>query len=74
MLSNMMNAVIRADGCPAWSMASMLLGAIINIILDPIFIFGVHWGMMGQLWLRLLGNVFLLLSVLPISFRTKPLN
>lgn len=33
MLSNMMNAVIRADGSPAWSMASMLIGAIINIIL-----------------------------------------
>ncbi len=44
MLSNMMNAVIRADGCPAWSMASMLLGAIINIILDPIFIFGAYIG------------------------------
>ena len=44
MLMNMMNSVIRADGSPAWSMASMLSGAIINIILDPVFIFGFHWG------------------------------
>ena len=47
MLMNMMNSVIRADGSPAWSMASMLSGAIINIILDPVFIFGFHWGMSG---------------------------
>ena len=40
MLSNMMNAVIRSDGSPAWSMISMLVGAIVNIILDPVFIFG----------------------------------
>ncbi len=48
MLSNMMNAVVRADGSPAWSMASMAVGAIINIILDPTFIFGLHWGMRGR--------------------------
>ena len=40
MVSNMMNAVIRADGSPAWSMASMLAGALTNIILDPVFIIG----------------------------------
>lgn len=47
MLSNMMNAVIRADGAPSWSMASMLSGALTNIILDPVFIFGAKWGMFG---------------------------
>lgn len=36
MLSNAMNSIIRADGSPAISMASMLVGAIVNIILDPI--------------------------------------
>lgn len=35
MLSNMMNSVIRADGAPAWSMASMLAGALTNIISRP---------------------------------------
>ena len=47
MLMNMMNAVIRADGSPAVSMASMSLGAILNIILDPIFIFALNWGIAG---------------------------
>ena len=47
MLTNMMNAVIRSDGSPAWSMISMLVGAITNLILDPVFIFGAKWGMFG---------------------------
>ncbi len=56
MLSNMMNAVIRADGSPSWSMASMLIGAIINIILDPIFIFGLRWGMKGAALATVIGQ------------------
>ena len=39
LLLNVMNSMIRADGSPTFAMAAMLLGAIINIILDPIFIF-----------------------------------
>lgn len=71
MLSNMMNAVIRADGCPAWSMASMLLGAIINIILDPIFIFGVHWGMMGAALATVIGQCISFIISFVYFFRTK---
>lgn len=47
MLANMMNAVVRADGKPVWSMASMLSGALVNIALDPVFIFVCGWGMTG---------------------------
>lgn len=57
MLSNMINSVLRADGSPMKSMASMLLGAIINIILDPIFIFVCHWGMAGAAWATVIGQV-----------------
>ena len=42
-----MNPVIRADGSPKFAMISTLAGAVINIVLDPLFIFGFHWGMMG---------------------------
>ena len=56
MLSNMMNAVVRADGSPAWSMASMLAGAVVNIILDPVFIFGLHWGMSGAALATVIGQ------------------
>lgn len=57
MLTNMMNSVIRADGSPGCSMASMLSGALINIILDPIFIFGLHWGMKGAALATVIGQL-----------------
>lgn len=44
MLSNSMNSIIRADGSPVFSMITTLVGAIISIILDPIFIFIFKWG------------------------------
>ena len=46
MFGQAMNPVIRADGNPKFAMASTLAGAVINIILDPIFIFCFKWGMM----------------------------
>ena len=71
MCFNMMNAVIRADGSPSWSMASMLIGAIINIVLDPLFIFGLHWGMKGAALATVIGQfVSFLISFLYFS-RTK---
>ena len=57
MLMNAMNSVIRADGSPAVSMISMLAGAILNIILDPVFIFGLHWGIRGAAWATVIGQV-----------------
>ena len=71
MLSNMMNAVIRADGSPAWSMASMLFGAIINIILDPVFIFGMHWGMTGAALATIIGQCISFVISFVYFFRTK---
>ena len=68
---NMMNSVVRADGSPAWSMASMLTGAIINIILDPVFIFGLHWGMSGAALATVIGQVASFLISVIYFFRTK---
>lgn len=42
-----MNNVIRAQGFPMISMITLLLGAVINIALDPIFIFGLNMGVRG---------------------------
>ena len=47
MFGQAMNPIIRADGSPQFAMISTLAGAVINIILDPIFIFLFKWGMMG---------------------------
>lgn len=71
MLSNMMNAVIRADGSPAVSMLSMLLGAVINIILDPVFIFGLRWGMTGAALATIIGQCVSFLVSFIYFFRTK---
>jgi len=42
-----LNHFIRADGSPKIAMMTMFIGAGINIVLDPIFIFGFNMGMMG---------------------------
>ena len=47
MFGQAMNPVIRADGSPRFAMLSTLAGAVVNIILDPVFIFLFKWGMMG---------------------------
>lgn len=47
LLSNMMTAIIRADGSPLFAMVAMLVGAAVNLILDPVLIFACHWGMTG---------------------------
>ncbi len=56
MAMNMMNGVIRADGSPGWSMASMISGAVTNIVLDAAFIFGCKWGMAGAAWATAIGQ------------------
>ena len=47
MFGQAMNPVIRSDGSPKFAMVSTVSGAIANVIFDPIFIYGFHWGMMG---------------------------
>lgn len=47
MMSFGLNHSIRSDGSPKIAMTSMLISAIINIILDPIFIFGLNLGVRG---------------------------
>ena len=71
MLSNMMNAVIRADGSPAWSMASMVAGALTNIILDPVFIYGTKWGMTGAALATVIGQTVSFIITFVYFFRTK---
>ena len=47
MIGTTLNSIIRADGSPKYSMVSMVSGAILNTILDPIFIFVFHKGVEG---------------------------
>ncbi len=57
MFGQAMNPVIRADGSPRFAMASTLAGAALNIVLDPVFIFALRWGMMGAAVATVLGQI-----------------
>ena len=56
-VSSSLSQIIRADGSPRYSMISTLVGAVLNIILDPIFIFGFGMGMKGAAIATVIGQV-----------------
>lgn len=51
------SSIIRADGSPKYSMILLVVGAIINIILDPVFIFGLNMGVTGGAIATVIGQV-----------------
>ena len=71
MFGQAMNPVIRADGSPKFAMVSTLVGAVINIVLDPIFIFVFKWGMMGAAVATVLGQLVTAVLAVWYLFRTK---
>ena len=72
LLLNVMNSMIRADGSPTYAMVAMLIGAVINIILDPVFIFVLGLGIKGAAWATAIGQLasFLMCAV----YFIKPKN
>jgi putative MATE family efflux protein len=74
MFGQAMNPVIRADGNPKFAMISTLAGAVINIILDPIFIFVCKWGMMGAAVATVLGQVVTAILAIWYLCHTKVVN
>lgn len=71
LLLNVMNSMIRADGSPAYAMIAMLTGAVINIILDPIFIFVLKRGIAGAAWATVIGQVMSFLVCMVYFFKPK---
>ena len=71
MFGQAMNPVIRADGNPKFAMISTLAGALINIILDPIFIFLFKWGMMGAAVATVLGQIVTAVLAVWYIFNTR---
>ena len=69
MFGQAMNPVIRADGSPRFAMASTLAGAAVNIVLDPLFIFGFRLGMMGAAVATVLGQ--LVTAALSAAYLTR---
>ena len=72
MISAAINSMIRADGSPKDAMGSMVIGAILNVILDPVFIFIFHMGVRGAAIATVIGQVasFLVSVVYVPRFKT----
>lgn len=71
LLLNVMNSMIRADGSPTYAMIAMLTGAVINIVLDPLFIFVLKWGIAGAAWATVIGQVMSFLVCMVYFFKPK---
>ena len=71
MFGQAMNPIIRSDGSPKFAMVSTVAGAITNCILDPLFIYGFHWGMMGAAVATVIGQVLTAVLAIWYLFRMK---
>ena len=71
MFGQAMNPIIRADGSPKFAMLSTVAGAVVNIILDPVFIFGFKWGMAGAAVATVIGQIVTALLAVSYLFRAK---
>lgn len=71
MIPAAVNSMIRADGSPKYAMFSMALGAVINTILDPVFIFIFQMGVRGAAIATVIGQVATFLVSVAYLFRFK---
>ena len=74
MFGQAMNPIIRSDGSPKFAMLSTAAGAVTNIILDPIFIFPLGWGMMGAAVATVIGQILTAVLALWYLFHMKAVN
>ena len=76
MISGAINSMIRADGSPKYAMFSMVIGAVLNVILDAVFIFPLQMGVQGAAIATVIGQVasfVVSVAYLP-RFKTVRLN
>ena len=68
--------LVRADGSPAYALWCTATGAVLNIVLDALFIFIFDWGIRGAAWATVIGqsvSAVMVILYLP-RFRSLPLN
>ncbi|MGX7109398.1 MATE family efflux transporter [Facklamia miroungae] len=66
--------LVRADGSAKYSMTSILIGAAINMVLDPLFIFVFNWGIRGAAWATIIGQIASGLFILAYLPRFKQVD
>lgn len=65
------STLIRSDGSPTYSMFCTLIGAILNTILDPIFIFVFDMGIAGAAWATVIGQFVSFIFAFSYLFKFK---
>lgn len=69
-----LSSIIRADGSPKYSMTLLVIGAIINLILDPIFIFVLEMGVKGGALATVLGQIVSFIMAIAYIPKTKSIK
>ncbi len=69
--TNGMNSIIRADGSPQYAMVSTFIGCILNLILDPLAIFVLGWGVQGAALATIIGQIVSAAVCFAYLFRSK---
>ena len=70
-IGTVINSAIRTDGSPRYAMFAMMIGAVLNNILDPLFIFVFHWGVEGAALATILSQLVGLLFNVAYLFKFK---
>lgn len=73
-VGNAINSAIRTDGSPRYAMLAMMVGAVFNIILDPVFIFVFHWGVKGAAIATIASQILGLLFNIAYLFQLKTIK
>lgn len=73
-VTNGMSNLIRADGSPRYSMTCMVAGAVVNTVLDPIFIFAFQWGIFGAALATVLGQIFSFILAIRYLWRFRTIH
>ncbi|MGE9883145.1 MATE family efflux transporter [Blautia obeum] len=71
MFGQAMNPIIRSDGSPRYAMATLAIGALINVIFDPVCIYVLHWGMMGAAVATIGGQIVSAILAAAYLFKMK---
>ena len=69
-----LSSIIRADGSPKYSMILLVVGAIINIILDPIFIIKLDMGVKGGALATIIGQIISCIMAVIYLFKLKTIK
>lgn len=69
-ITSAMGGLIRADGAPGYAMLATVIGAVINLILDPIMILVLNWGMKGAALATIIGQI--VSAVVSLAYLHKP--